>query len=376
MAPEVRAAQWQLRNRSGYALKLYSSGVSADSDGQVSMGSPESRPPGIRDVGRLAGVSPQTVSRVLNGHPSVKPATRDRVKSAIDQLGYHRNYAARSLSTGRTQIIGLVMFNTDSYARSTVVASIELASAELDHSVITAPISTMDDATVDAAVQALVDRGADGIILAVPMINSSPVVARIATTTPIVTLDGSRTESSELLAIDQALVAELATQYLLDLGHETVWHLSGPQDWIEAVDRSGGWRRTLERAGRPVPAELHGDWTPESGYRNGLLAAGIPGLTALFVSSDEMAFGVIRALHESGKRIPEDISLVSVDNIALAEFSSPSLTTVAQPFKAIGRVAVQRLLHTLQSSQEPAPPFSLVPELLVRASAGVPPGQR
>lgn len=340
------------------------------------MGNPELRPPGIRDVAQLAGVSPQTVSRVLNDHPSVKPTTRNSVKDAIERLGYHRNYAARSLSTGRTQIIGLVMFNTDSYARSIVVASIEQASAELDHSVITAPISSMDDAIIDAAVQGLVDRGADGVILAVPMINSSPLVARIGNSTPIVALDGSRTESSDLLVIDQARVAELATTHLLDLGHETVWHLSGPQDWIEALDRSEGWRRTLERAGKAVPSELHGDWTPGSGYTNGLIAAHIPDLTALFVSSDEMAFGVIRALHESGKRIPEDISIVSVDNIALAEFSSPSLTTVAQPFKTIGKLAVQRLVHTLQKSQEPPPPFMLEPELRIRASTGKPPSMQ
>lgn len=249
-------------------------------------------------------------------------------------------------------------------------------SAALDHSVITSSISAMDDATIDVAVQGLVDRGADGIILAVPMIQLQSWVAKIGNTTPIVTLDGSRAESSELLVINQALVAELATAHLLDLGHETVWHLSGPQDWIEALDRSEGWRHTLERAGRSVPPELHGDWTPQSGYKNGLLAARIPELTALFVSSDEMAFGVIRALHESGKRIPEDISIVSVDNIALAEFSSPSLTTVAQPFKMTGKLAVHRLLHTLQDSKEPEPPFSLVPELLIRSSTGKPPARQ
>lgn len=334
-----------------------------------------SRPHSIRDVASIAGVSPQTVSRVLNSHHSVKPATRERVQEAIDQLGYHRNYAARSLSTGRTQIIGLVMFNTDSYARSIVVSSIELAAAALDHSVITSPISAMDDQTIEAAVQSLVDRGADGIILAVPMIDSSPVVSKIGNTTPIVTLDGSRTESSELLVIDQALVAELATQHLLDLGHQTVWHLAGPQNWIEAIDRSQGWRSTLERAGKSVPPELEGDWSPESGYANGLIAAQTPGLTAIFVSSDEMAFGVIRAMHESGLRIPEDVSIVSVDNIPLAEFSSPSLTTVAQPFKKIGQLAVQRLRHRLANSQEPFPPFALLPELIIRSSTAAPPSK-
>lgn len=332
-----------------------------------------SRPLGIRDVAEVAGVSPQTVSRVLNGHHSVRPETRERVQAAVESLGYHRNYAARSLSTGRTQIIGLVTFSTESYARSIVVGTIESAAAELDHSVITAPIASMEAKTVEQAVQALVDRGADGIILAVPMIEASPVVSKIGLTTPIVTLDGSRTESSELLVIDQSLVAELATAHLLDLGHETVWHLAGPQDWIEAYNRSDGWRTTLERAGRQVPPELAGDWSPESGYKNGLIAARIPDLTAILVSSDEMAFGLIRALHECGKSIPHDISVVGVDNIPLAEYSSPSLTTVAQPFRAIGKLAVQRLLHRLQGGDTPFPPFSLLPELVVRSSTSFPP---
>ncbi|WP_333474349.1 LacI family DNA-binding transcriptional regulator [Arthrobacter sp. HY1533] len=337
------------------------------------MGSTASRTPGIRDVAALAEVSPQTVSRVLNGHHSVRPETRERVQAAVERLGYHRNYAARSLSTGRTQIIGLVTFSTEHFARSIVVGSIEQAAAELDHSVITATVASMDAGTVEHAVQALVDRGADGIILAVPMIEAGPLVSKIGLTTPIVTLDGSRTESSVLLVIDQSLVAELATAHLLDLGHETVWHLAGPQDWIEAYNRSEGWRTTLERAGRQVPPELAGDWSPESGYRNGLVAARIPELTAIFVSSDEMAFGLIRALHESGKRIPQDISVVGVDNIPLAEYSSPSLTTVAQPFRAIGRLAVQRLLHRLQGANEPFPAFSLFPELVVRNSTSFPP---
>lgn len=284
------------------------------------MANTHGRSVGIRDVASAAGVSPQTVSRVLNEHHSVRPETREKVQAAVERLGYRRNYAARSLSTGQNKIIGLVTIKTDSYARSVVVDSIEDAAAELDHAVVKGPISSMEPGVVEAAVQELVDRGADGIILAVPIIDASALLDSIALQIPIVTLDGSRTESSEALVIDQALVAQLATDHLLSLGHESVWHVAGPQDWIEALNRSHGWRKALER----------------------------------------------------GRRVPEDVSVVGVDNISLAAYSSPALTTVVQPFAVIGRLAVQRLLHRVQDSEAPVRPFALAPELIVRSSTAAP----
>ncbi len=130
----------------------------------------------------------------------------------------------------------------------------------------------------------------------------------------------------------------------------------------------------LEAEGRTVPPELAGDWSPASGYRNGLILGRIPDVTAVFVASDEMAFGVIRALHELGRRVPEDISVVGVDDIALAEYCSPSLTTVAQPFAEMGALAVAHLMRYLADPEAAPEPASVEPSLVVRASTGPAPG--
>ncbi|MER6978699.1 substrate-binding domain-containing protein, partial [Streptomyces carpinensis] len=155
--------------------------------------------------------------------------------------------------------------------------------------------------------------------------------------------------------------------------------LEGTEEWLEAAARRDGWRATLEEAGRSVPPPLEGDWSPASGYRNGLVLARIPEVTAVFVASDEMAFGVIRALHEQGRRVPQDISVVGVDDIELAEYCSPSLTTVAQPFAQMGTLAVAHLLRHIADPGAVPEPASVEPQLVVRAStaqAGAPAPRR
>ena len=189
---------------------------------------------------------------------------------------------------------------------------------------------------------------------------------------PTVTIDGSRTESAEVVELDQVAAARLATEHLLELGHETVWHLAGPLEWLDAASRAHGWRETLESAGRTVPPELHGDWSPESGYQAGLLIGRMPEVTAVFVASDEMAFGVIRALHELGRRVPEDVSIVGFDDIALAAYCSPALTTIAQPFDEIGRRAVAHVLRRIDDPSAAAEPESVSPQLVVRGSTAPP----
>lgn len=184
------------------------------------------------------------------------------------------------------------------------------------------------------------------------------------------TIDGSRTPATEVVAVDQTLAARLATRHLLDLGHETVWHLAGPGEWLDAASRLRGWRDTLEAAGRTVPPQIEGDWSPASGYRGGLILGRIPDVTAIFAASDEMAFGVVRALHELGRRVPADISVVGVDDIPLAEYCSPPLTTVSQPFAELGALAVSHLMRHLADPAAAPAPASVEPTLVVRSSTG------
>ena len=161
-------------------------------------------------------------------------------------------------------------------------------------------------------------------------------------------------------------------EHLLDLGHETVWHVSGDDYWTETQQRGEAWEQTLRERGIVPPPVIPADWTPESGYRAGRTIAAIPEATAVFVSSDEMAFGLIRALHEAGRSVPEDISVVSVDDIALAAYASPALTTVRQPFEAMGRAAALRLITQIEGHDPVGEMPSTDPQLIVRSSTAPP----
>ncbi|MET9696805.1 LacI family DNA-binding transcriptional regulator [Streptomyces sp. NPDC006529] len=334
----------------------------------------------MADVARVAGVSAQTVSRVLSGHPGVQDRTRAKVAAAVEQLGYRRNNAARMLSSGRSRTIGVVTLQTTSYSRAAVISGIEHTAQAAGYAVSTATTTSLDTSAIERALARLADQGVEGVILSVPLIHSSDRIEQLTRTTPTIAIDGSRTDATGVVAVDQDLAARLATRHLLDLGHTTVWHVAGPAQWLEAASRRDGWRAALEEAGRSVPPPLEGDWSPASGYRAGLILGRIPDVTAVFVASDEMAFGVTRALHECGRRVPEDISVVGVDDIELAEYCTPPLTTVAQPFAHMGALAVGELLRHIADPGAPAVPASVEPELVVRAStapcpapAGAPP---
>lgn len=330
------------------------------------------RPPGMTDVARVAGVSAQTVSRALAGHPNVQEQTRAKVLAAVDQLGYRKNNAARTLSSGRSRTIGVVTVQTSFYSRTAVTFGIERAARDAGYSVRTATTVSLDATAIESALSRLADDGVDGVVLAVPLIHVTKKIEQLTRAVPTITIDGSRTRSTGVVAVDQAYAARVATQHLLDLGHQTVWHVAGPSEWLDASSRSQGWRATLHAAGRTPPPELKGDWSPASGYQNGLILGRIPEVTAVFIASDEMAFGVIRALHELGRRVPEEVSVVGVDDIALAEYCSPSLTTVAQPFTEIGALAVARLLRYIADPGASLEPASVEPTLIVRASTASP----
>ncbi|MGW5354161.1 LacI family DNA-binding transcriptional regulator [Streptomyces sp. NPDC004031] len=333
------------------------------------------RPPGMTDVARVAGVSAQTVSRALGGHPNVQAATRARVLAAAEQLGYRKNNAARVLSSGRSRTIGLVTLETGFHSRAAFLAGAERAAHEAGYSVNTATTASLDTSAIEAALLRLAEQHVEGIVLAVPLIHVSPRIEHLTAVVPTLTIDGSRTAATEVVAVDQGRVAELAVGHLLDLGHETVWHVAGPRQWLDAASRTAAWRAVLEAEGRAVPPQLDGDWSAASGYRCGLVLGKIPDVTAVFVAGDEMAFGVVRALHELGRRVPDDISVVGVDDIPLAEFCSPSLTTVAQPFASMGALAISHLLRLVSDPAAVRERARVEPELRVRASTAPPPAR-
>jgi DNA-binding LacI/PurR family transcriptional regulator len=328
------------------------------------------RPPSMADVALAAGVSAQTVSRALRDSPNVSPETRRRVLAAVDQLGYRFNSAARMLSSGRSHTIGLVLMQSGGYySRSAVTAGVEAAAGEAGFAVSIATIAAPDTGLLERSLSKLADQGVDGIILAVPLISTTQKMEDITRDIPTVTLDGSRTAGALVLGIDQQEAGRIATQHLLDLGHRQVWHISGPDEWIEARQRRQGWQGCLAAAGIEAPPPLEGDWSPDSGYRLGQILAMIPDVTAVFAASDEMAFGVIRAVRERGRSVPDDLSIVSVDDIALAAYCSPPLTTVRQDFYSYGATAVALLL------QGPDVDVPFVPATLTIRDSTAPPAE-
>lgn len=334
----------------------------------------QGRPPNQADVARAAGVSTQTVSRVLAGNGNVRPETAHRVNEAIDAVGYRVHAAAASLATGRSRTLGVIHVSSSQYSTSALMMGVESIAIDEGYAVVTASVPHRSaPARFLEAFDRLERQGSEGIVILAPVGFLSEALGSRTERTPTVGHRQSDGLGADAL-IDQREVARVATEHLLDLGHEAVWHVSGDEFWQESSARREGWEAVLTERGVTPPPVIPGDWSPESGYRAGRTIAAIPGTTAIFVSSDEMAFGVMRALHEAGKTVPGDVSIVSVDDIALAAYATPALTTVRQPFEEVGRASAIRVIEMIEE-REIAPLEPLHPELVVRASTAAPSGQ-
>jgi len=327
----------------------------------------------MTDVARVAGVSHQTVSRVLNGSARVGPTTRARVLAAIEQLGYRRNVVARALVTGRTQTLGVVAFDTTLFGPASVLAGIEEAARDAGYFVSIANVPRLDRHSISDAVNRLETQAIDGIILIAPQSDAIDVLHERAGELPMVVVDGAVGTGIRRVEVDQAEGARLATQHLLDLGHPTVWHVSGPIDWHEAVTRQEGWRTTLLGAGREAPPPVTGDWSARSGYEAGRLLARVPELSAVFAGNDHMALGLSYAFHEHGRHVPDEISIVGFDDIPEAEFFTPPLTTIRQDFAALGQAALAELVTQIKDGSTEGTGHRVEPELVVRRSTTRPP---
>jgi DNA-binding LacI/PurR family transcriptional regulator len=332
----------------------------------------QSRAPSQKDVAELAGVSSQTVSRVVNNSPKVDEQTRERVLSAMRVLGYWANGAARALATGQSRSFGVISFDLSLYGNARTIKAIAAAAQEADYSVTVVGISAPTEEAVQRAYAQLASQAIDGVVLIEARILDTTTV-RLPTSVPVVLADGDSNANFPAIDADQVAGARLATQHLLDLGHETVWHVAGPQDSYAARRRAAAWRDTLKEAGRPVPPVLFGDWSAESGLAAGRELADRDDVSAIFVANDHMALGVLRALHEAGCRVPEDVSVVGFDDVPEASCYLPPLTTVHQNFEEAGRRCVALLLDQISSGGTPSSPgkvSSIQPRLIERASTG------
>jgi DNA-binding LacI/PurR family transcriptional regulator len=327
----------------------------------------------MADVAKLAGVSHQTVSRVINDSTQVRPETKQRVLAAMRQLDYRPNPAARALVTGRSGTLGVVSFDTTLYGPASTLFAIEQAAHAAGYFITIVSLLVLDRTSVLGAVDRLRVQGVDGILVITPQEGAADALVNLPAGVPLVAVEAGRPNSVPLVAVDQFAGAVNATRLLLDLGHRTVSHVAGPRDFLEAQQRVDGWRATLQAAGAEVPPVLVGDWSPRSGYRIGQQLAGDLDVTAIFVANDQMALGVLRAMHERAREIPREVSIVGFDDIPEAQYFTPPLTTVRQDFSEMGRSSLRLLLELMQDTGQPPQRLTIAPELVVRRSTGPPP---
>lgn len=313
-------------------------------------------------VAQRAGVSGQTVSRVANGSPRVDPETRARVERAMAELGYRPNRAARALRTGRSQTLGLVAQTLATVGNSRMLQAVADAAASRGYALTVLTLGA--DADIADAFDRLRDQGVDGAIV----LNEATALARDAASggLRLVVVDSPPDERFTVIGTDHASGARAATEHLLRAGHSAVHHLAGPVGSFASAERERGWRDALAAAGIDPPEPVRGDWSAASGFES---VARMPasGVTAIFAANDQMALGALRALAESGRRVPDDVAVIGFDDIADAADFQPPLTTVRQDFDALGEHAVGALVAWIEG-ERPAD-LLLPPALIGRASA-------
>ncbi|MFB9315894.1 LacI family DNA-binding transcriptional regulator [Cryptosporangium minutisporangium] len=325
-------------------------------------------------MARLAGVSQKTVSRVFNNETNVSAETRDRVLTAARRLGYRPNGAARALLTGRTHRIGVVSLGTAHFGPSSLLVALERAARRIDYSLTIANSFEEDVTGLVQAADNLLAQGVDAIILSEPVDDGEEA---LRVDVPVLTLGAApAVHAPTVLSVQAAEGGDAAaevTEYLLRLGHRTVHHIAGPQRWWAARERLQNWRKTLIAAGADVPAAVEGDWTAGRGYEIGTALARDPDVTAIFAANDEMAVGAIHALHEAGRSVPGEVSVVGFDDIPVAAHVWPPLTTVSSDNAELATVGLTYLVDFLNNPDSPpAPPPRHVHRLVIRASTSRP----
>jgi DNA-binding LacI/PurR family transcriptional regulator len=330
--------------------------------------SSDRRVPRLEDVAMHAGVSHQTVSRVVNNHPNVRTATRERVEAAIAELGYRRNTAARSLVTRRSQTIGVLGTELGQYGPANTLLGVQQAAREAGYFVSIAALKESGADSIADAVRHFTDQGADGIIVIVPHEGTLQTLEELNLAIPVAVVGTGGEGRFSGAMVDQKLGARLAVAHLISSDHRRIGHIAGPQGWIDAAARTTGWREEMAAAGLDDDLLMEGDWSAGSGYRIGRALAEKRIATAVFVGNDQMALGLLRAFGEAGIRVPQDVSVVGFDDQPEAAYFMPPLTTVRQDFEELGRRSMEMMRAQIEDGAASSTTV-VEPKLIVRASA-------
>ncbi len=335
---------------------------------------PLSRPDSVTlyDVAALAGVSHQTVSRVINNASHVAAPTRARVLAAVSQLGYRRNNAARNLVSQRSNLIGLITFCQDSFGPSHLLISIDLAAMKSGYNTLLASITEPSVQAIQRAADDLRTHGVEGIILNVPTAVDARSLRDVFRHTPFVATDVGSGDEITMVTTDHEYGAKISVEHLIELGHRQIACISGPLDWRCGLLRRDGWSRTLQKYGIPEGPKIAGEWSAKGGFvaAEDLIKRCPKRFTAIVVGNDQMALGVIRALSLHGLSAPNDVSVVGYDDMPEAAFFNPSLTTVTHDFETAGRACLEFLLRRIRDPDSPPERLIIKPELVCRESTG------
>jgi DNA-binding LacI/PurR family transcriptional regulator len=328
---------------------------------------PANRNANIFDVARLAGVSHQTVSRVINDLPNVRPSTRARVEQAIAQLHYSPSPAARALVTRRTRTIGLVTPGIPDYGPTSIATHFSMAARTARYNVQSLNAPSDDLAGTRVVVESLLRQRVEAIVLIVGDLAVLELVRGLDLGVPVVAAASTPRRSPLIVSIDQYRGARSAVRHLVEQGHHRILHVAGPRDALDAIERARGWREELASHRLEIAIPEFGDWSAASGHRIGTRLDIEPGM-AVFVGNDHMSIGLLSALRERGLRVPEDVSVVGFDDVPEAGYLFPPLTTVRQDFGLLGEMIMQKVLVAIEEPDTATADTPLPTRLVLRQS--------
>jgi len=329
------------------------------------------RQPNIYDVARLAEVSHQTVSRVINNYQGMKPETRERVEAAMETLGYRPNMAARALVTSKSKIVGILASDTDFTGPATIVHKMEKAARKADYFAVTAGIDPESPASVIEGIDYLQKLGIEGLVVVTPQTTAVDLARDRLSSLPVITIDSMYRMDEQAVSMDNFSGATAATTHLIELGHSKIIHIAGPKLWFESNARISGYSSAMLNAGL-VPNIIDGDWSIDTGYRIGMqLNIEVPLITAIFAANDYLALGLMHAFRLRGISVPERISIVGFDDLPETPYYHPPLTTVRQDFETLGTRAMELLLDKVMGVNHIGHD-RLIPVLILRDSTAPP----
>lgn len=321
------------------------------------------------DVAKAAGVSAQTVSRVANGSGEVRPETRRKVEQAMNALGYRPNYAARALKHGRFRDVGVVLFDMTEFGNAHVLNGVVDAARDRGYATTIRTFDAGRPPTLQEAYDQMKQLPVDGVVFVLEQAVLDFDTFAPTQDLPVVLISEEPTNHCPTIDSDQYGGSIALVDYLLAKGHGTVYHIAGPSSSIAAQSRLRGWRDALRQQGIAVPSTYIGDWSADSGYQAGLALAHEHDCTAVYAANDQMAYGAMVGLREAGKSVPEDVSVVGVDDSLGGVVPRLELTTMRIKFNELGRAAFAMVVSQCHGQDVPVGVKTVIPPVLVERSS-------